>query len=845
MSVDIWRKVYTVWMREWKEMRTPEENQREHNLFCLSFLFRKCNEIKVMDKMDGKMKMVSFITVLLVGVAVTAPVASSEGDESTLPKTDVRGTTLNVEATANVSSVASRGQVSNTKWTEKVRKPFLYGKKFELKKQFNVNRYGNEETRKSGGLVSPLITRPIRPLPYVPSKNTLNKSQNDILNSVRESLRESNEEIFNKTYFTEDASESENNGGEVTTPKSRFSYGNSEEGESKGTSRQNADRSLMVVLPYNPTDNDSVEELFTKKPLIKLVETSADFQRKAERHRGNTTPLTREPDILTTTEFDRKSFLTRRPWRPSKRTKVTTEAYQTTTENGEDITKTYTNYNDVEQVTKKFQNFASTKMTEQVSNHNYDVDIVTSTPLNPLRNKFFKGDSEEVTTSKGLDEIEMDEEVMTANYKPKRKNQKKASTTTKLLEAPKHEEITKVLEILPGNMKDVIIQLGLNKGKEEQNQEKTDEKEIFELKRVSQPTIDPKSYSVFKPIPLEVEDGNKNVVSEDMKTFLASFGLLPVLKRDQKSFKSETEGKQNTSKENITQEISEANLNFLPDDLKLVLSDMGLVKSVGKKDSAVHIFKPSNHTVAKSDEDFEKVNAILSSIKTTVNESKSFTVDMQSEIIQKIKELNNLRYSTGNITEINKEIQKIILNKFPKDQKPKTTKRATKLAEGPDPLIFTDENISRNDVKRQESNSKSSTSSSSSSSSSSSTSGGSSSSSASSSSSFSNGGNEESKSLSDSVTSADEGPSSDDDTTTTEETPNLEALKDSFGGGETASDTEDVDSALPPKRPNGLYLLLDWNSFLEVGTEDDKRRVNLRFQPKIGDSRNFLPISVP
>ncbi|XP_071440874.1 proteoglycan 4-like [Hetaerina americana] len=71
--------------------------------------------------------------------------------------------------------------------------------------------------------------------------------------------------------------------------------------------------------------------------------------------------------------------------------------------------------------------------------------------------------------------------------------------------------------------------------------------------------------------------------------------------------------------------------------------------------------------------------------------------------------------------------------------------------------------------------------------------------------------------------------------------PSVEDLAASFGG----SDDEEEESELPPpsSRPNGLYFLLDWNSFLEVG--EDNSRVNLRFAPKLGDSRNFLPVTVP
>lgn len=68
---------------------------------------------------------------------------------------------------------------------------------------------------------------------------------------------------------------------------------------------------------------------------------------------------------------------------------------------------------------------------------------------------------------------------------------------------------------------------------------------------------------------------------------------------------------------------------------------------------------------------------------------------------------------------------------------------------------------------------------------------------------------------------------------------NLADLEESFGGT-----TRAPDPVLPAKRKNGLYFLVDWNSFLEVG-EEDSEKVNLRFAPKVGDRSRFLPVTVP
>ncbi|XP_055684569.1 mucin-2 [Lutzomyia longipalpis] len=74
-------------------------------------------------------------------------------------------------------------------------------------------------------------------------------------------------------------------------------------------------------------------------------------------------------------------------------------------------------------------------------------------------------------------------------------------------------------------------------------------------------------------------------------------------------------------------------------------------------------------------------------------------------------------------------------------------------------------------------------------------------------------------------------------TTSTTSTPSL-LLAESFPGLDPVTERP-----LPPPRRTGFYFLADWNSFLEVG--DGKEKVEVRFQPQVGDPSRFLPVTVP
>lgn len=94
------------------------------------------------------------------------------------------------------------------------------------------------------------------------------------------------------------------------------------------------------------------------------------------------------------------------------------------------------------------------------------------------------------------------------------------------------------------------------------------------------------------------------------------------------------------------------------------------------------------------------------------------------------------------------------------------------------------------------------------------------------------------------TTTTTELPSSDIDPIDTE-TFSLPSLNtDELENQEDSGGLDPVAGAMPPpERKNGFYFLADWNSFLEVG--EGKDRVEVQFKPRVGDSRLFIPVTVP
>ena len=55
----------------------------------------------------------------------------------------------------------------------------------------------------------------------------------------------------------------------------------------KNTARENGDRSLVVVLPFNGENKKNINELYTKKPFVKMIDTVKDLEFDGSSYKGN------------------------------------------------------------------------------------------------------------------------------------------------------------------------------------------------------------------------------------------------------------------------------------------------------------------------------------------------------------------------------------------------------------------------------------------------------------------------------------------------------------------------------------------------------------------------------
>ncbi|KYN38112.1 hypothetical protein ALC56_07512 [Trachymyrmex septentrionalis] len=273
------------------------------------------------------------------------------------------------------------------------------------------------------------------------------------------------------------------------------------------------------------------------------------------------------------------------------------------------------------------------------------------------------------------------------------------------------------------------------------------------------------SYTNFKPLP------TSKIRNEDMKEFLAKFGLGVSDSRQKKAMSVSTE--------------RPSLIEVVPDNMRQILENIGLISrktsgTISKiesmeptKTTQFHVFKPHEVRV-KNEEERMKINELLDKIRL-IQEGKANATDVRKVADNLLDWMNYLEFSENLTHQLNTNSPKILSAESADVSLTTTTTMAT---------IPTTSDSTKN------------------------------------------GSN-----FRDALA-----PTAESSISTN---ANLAALEESFGGT-----TRAPDPVLPTKRRNGLYFLLDWNTFLEVGDEESEK-VNLRFEPKVGDRTRFLPVSVP
>ncbi|XP_014477128.1 PREDICTED: mucin-5AC [Dinoponera quadriceps] len=318
------------------------------------------------------------------------------------------------------------------------------------------------------------------------------------------------------------------------------------------------------------------------------------------------------------------------------------------------------------------------------------------------------------------------------------------------------------------------------------------------------PIVNTNSYTNFKPLP------TSRIKDEEMKEFLARFGLGD--NRQRKAMPVSTE--------------RPSVIEVVPSHMRQILENIGLISRRTPKTTTPkmeelkpprttpnHVFKP--HEVRLKDEGQKmKINELLDTVRL-VQEGKASAKDVR-------KVANDLIATTKSLKDGPDPLSLEELVKIYNEDVKKNEVKRQQSADGPDGRDRGRENTSTTTWTTAESIDVSSTTTPTTTTTTSTTI-----------TTVTPSTTDSAKDASDSMDAVTPSPES------TSARTNLAVLEESFGGT-----TRAPDPVLPTRPRSGLYFLVDWNTFLEVG-EDDKDKVNLRFEPKVGDRSRFLPVTIP
>lgn len=646
------------------------------------------------------------------------------------------------------------------------------------------------------------------------------------------------------------------------------------------------EKSLMVVLPFNPSVNQTqgLEELYTRQPVTRIV------------------------GVESTTQTSTSTTTTARPKKKRKngtRRKPTNQEIRPVYVDG---TRTSTAVPSAQDVSWNPMVGSDEKSTVKKQNSYSGIDV-----------PHYMQDT--------LDTFQNSNNQVFVTVSPQKSTIKQQSTVSPAESSTSLPNIAIAAQSLTPELKNLLVSLGLlNPDGSQVSMPLTTTTTTHLPPPLIQyisinPTVDPASYIVFKPLPGgsrgNVRGNNDDALSDDMRHFLASFGLTS----DSESLRSQkalsamdikpSSGISTTTSTEVPLKSSEKkeeevnkndsmlpdiNPDILTDDMKDVLENIGLMKKPKRKSKGA-IFNPAMRAgVLSQPEEKEKVNKLLTTIKelSEAERNKSLSAEEIAEQLQNITatlaeenkedehelvegESSEMSYEgyepaeeellklqngfvdddlkddfalDGAVGDISNNSNDLSLESLSdtlnvKDSGAKQSLKDTH--NPPDPLSPEEINHfienSKNEVKRQQPKKKrqqpSSTTTVESTQVSSTTE----------SSPVLNSTSDQPKSNSDSssdstlsltpVSSTDSVASdsaaaaaSDSSSDLDDTSPSTDDLIDSFGGENP-----------PENRPNGLYFLVDWNTFLRVGT--DNKTVDLNFSPKVGDPKNFIPITVP
>ena len=306
--------------------------------------------------------------------------------------------------------------------------------------------------------------------------------------------------------------------------------------------------------------------------------------------------------------------------------------------------------------------------------------------------------------------------------------------------------------------------------------------------------VSAKDYQAFKPI----EAAKKNV-SSDMELFLKQFGLVDdeVDNRKRKSIKS-SKAPGNSNIPSIDSAYLIPGYSSLLDNIGFTTIKDKNAKKVFSKVGA-NVYKPNKG----SDEDYKKLEQLLE----TIRELEKLNASLTEKEVDKLN-LKNYNFSDTILAEgpspIDYQFQYSALkNEVKRQQAEEPTKIALALTG-----TLLESSLESTDDSKDDLLTKT----------------------------FS-----ASTSKPEQVLSTEKVPSTTEKSTTTTTVSSTEQEKKNS----LEDEIEPIDDPepLPPPRRSGFYMLLDWNSFLEVGEDPDK--ISIRFEPKIGDASRFINVSVP